>query len=340
MPDRVLLAGSSQNLVDTNKDIYQPTARAVTEHLTQLKASVYGKGSSGTPKAKVAPKSTPRKAPATKTKTPTRGTKRKRGKKSSDDDDEDDHDMDDEEDNTDAEREMLETTPSNSRSSLPRRSKVAKSYQQDDDSSDADEEIEDNEAIDGEYDVDADLEKFKATPSKSRPSHTHGSKSAAKSHHEGAASGQGGEGGRLEDAEIAVSAGSNRVKEQVEAESHHQADEGSDEDEDADLPKVKMAAPMAHEEEGVNFFAAKESEETDKLVQTRRINKERPANASSGGLDLSWIWAPLMSYRPETWFGLVLALIWIAQMIVVPFELMIVAVLIWEVQGEGNPVPV
>ena len=108
----------------------------------------------------------------------------------------------------------------------------------------------------------------------------------------------------------------------------------------ANLPKVTMSAPTAPQEEGVNFFAAKDSDEADRLVQTQRVTKERPANASSGGFDLSWLWAPLMSYPRDTWFGLVLALIWIGQMLVEPFELMIVAALIWEVQGEANPVPV
>lgn len=292
---------------------------------------MYGKGSGGTPRGKATPKSTPRKAPTTKTKISTRGTKRKRGKMSSDEEDE--HDDDEDEDNTDAEREALETTTPNSRSSLPRRSKVAKSYQQYDDSSDEDEEDEEDEDLpDGEYDFDAEREKLNTTPSKARPSPKGHSKSTAKSDHEDDEGGEGDDGNfvdALEDAEITVAAGS-----------HPQDEEGGDDDESANLPKVTMSAPTAPEEEGVNFFAAKDSDEADRLVQTQRVTKERPANASSGGFDLSWLWAPLMSYPRDTWFGLVLALIWIGQMLVEPFELMIVAALIWEVQGEANPVPV
>lgn len=77
------------------------------------------------------PKSTPRKAAATKT--PTTGTKRKRATKSSDEEEA----MDPED--TDAERKMLKTTPSAPRSRLSRRTKsTPKSYQEDDGDSDED----------------------------------------------------------------------------------------------------------------------------------------------------------------------------------------------------------
>jgi hypothetical protein len=124
------------SLVDTNKDSYVPTARAITEHIGALKKEFGGAATtSGTPRAKgtATPRATPRKPAAVKT--PKSSAKRKRVSKSSDEDEE----MDDGEDDSDAERAMLKGTPSGPRSTLSRRSKsVAKTYN-DDDSSSSDE---------------------------------------------------------------------------------------------------------------------------------------------------------------------------------------------------------
>jgi hypothetical protein len=89
------------------------------------------------------PKSTPRKP--TTLNTPKSSAKRKRTTKSSD---EEDTEMPDGEDGSEDERKMLKQTPSGPRSSLSRRSKsVAKTYNQDDESSD--------EAADADQDEDA-----------------------------------------------------------------------------------------------------------------------------------------------------------------------------------------
>lgn len=124
--------------VDTGKDDYQPTVRAIQEHLNNLKKSIGGKTktkttNSNTPRATATPKSTPRKPAAIKT--PKSSAKRKRTSKSSDE--EEDATMVDGEDNSDAEREMLKYTPSAPCSSLSRRSKsVAKTYHEDNESND------------------------------------------------------------------------------------------------------------------------------------------------------------------------------------------------------------
>lgn len=234
----------------------------------------------------------------------------------SDDDDEEDEDALEGEDDTDAEREMLETTPSNSRSSLPRRSKsVKKSYHEDDDS---DDESSDNggedDMVDGEYDIDAEREALEATPSKSRPR----SKSVLKPQQQDEKNGD-------------TSASKAHEDEKV-----HQDDDDNDDDEVANLPKVTLSTPVAHEDEQVNFFATKTSEGAEKPVQTQQVPDD--ATITSGGVDLSWMFAPLMSYPRDTWSGLILALLWIWQFIVVPFELMTIAFLIWEVQGEDRSV--
>ncbi|GAB7323007.1 hypothetical protein MBLNU13_g05533t2 [Cladosporium sp. NU13] len=128
--------------VDTNKDSYVPTARAITEHIGALKKEFGGSTTStsvtGTPKAKTTatpkatPKATPRKSAAVKT--PKSSAKRKRVSHSSDEDVDMKNDADDD---SAAERERLNATPSGPRSTLSRRSKsVAKTYNEDDESDD------------------------------------------------------------------------------------------------------------------------------------------------------------------------------------------------------------
>jgi hypothetical protein len=139
-----------QALDDTGVEDYQPTARAITEHIGALKKSA-GVGGVGTPKAKgtprpsATPKATPRKLPVFKT--PTSSVKRKRAINFSDDDEED---VVDGEEDSEAERKKLKTTPSAPRSTYSRRSKsVAKSYANDDnvdDDEDADAEEENGHA--------------------------------------------------------------------------------------------------------------------------------------------------------------------------------------------------
>ena len=121
------------NTVDTNKDSYIPTARAITEHIGALKKE-FGGTATGTPKAKTTttPKATPKKSSAVKT--PKSSAKRKRVSHSSDEDEEM---KDDAEDDSAAERERLKATPSGPRSTLSRRSKsVAKTYNEDHESED------------------------------------------------------------------------------------------------------------------------------------------------------------------------------------------------------------
>jgi hypothetical protein len=138
----------SQFLGDTGVDDYQPTARAITEHIGALKKSVGGGGT--TPKAKGAPRpsATPKATPSKLSmfKTPTSSAKRKRTINNFSDDDEED--VVGGEDDSDAERKRLKSTPSAPRSTYSRRSKsVAKSYANDDtvnDDEDADAE-EDHE---------------------------------------------------------------------------------------------------------------------------------------------------------------------------------------------------
>lgn len=126
------------NIVDTNKDSYVPTARAITEHIGALKKEFGGTAvtasATGTPKAKTAttPKATPKKSSAVKT--PKSSAKRKRVSHSSDEDEEM---KDDADDDSAAERERLKATPSGPRSTLSRRSKsVARTYNEDDESED------------------------------------------------------------------------------------------------------------------------------------------------------------------------------------------------------------
>ena len=121
------------NTVDTDKDSYIPTARAITEHIGALKKE-FGGTATGTPKAKTTttPKATPKKSSAVKT--PKSSAKRKRVSHSSDEDEEM---KDDADDDSAAERERLKATPSGPRSTLSRRSKsVAKTYNEDHESED------------------------------------------------------------------------------------------------------------------------------------------------------------------------------------------------------------
>lgn len=128
---------TNANTVDTNKDSYVPTARAITEHIGALKKEFGGtaataSATAGTPKAKTTatPKATPKKS--TIVKTPKSSAKRKRVSHSSDEDEEMNDDADDD---SAAERERLKATPSGPRSTLSRRSKsVAKTYHEDDES--------------------------------------------------------------------------------------------------------------------------------------------------------------------------------------------------------------
>lgn len=131
--------------VDTGIDGYEPTARAISEHISALKKTVSGGTSSarGTPSAtprkcatangiSKTSKSTPRKSALTKTPITANGTKRKRTASSSSDEEEL---MEPE--NTDDERMALDTTPSAPRSTLSRRSKsIAKSYHDNESSED------------------------------------------------------------------------------------------------------------------------------------------------------------------------------------------------------------
>ena len=121
------------NTVDTDKDSYIPTARAITEHIGALKKE-FGGTATGTPKAKTTttPKATPKNSSAVKT--PKSSAKRKRVSHSSDEDEEM---KDDADDDSAAERERLKATPSGPRSTLSRRSKsVAKTYNEDHESED------------------------------------------------------------------------------------------------------------------------------------------------------------------------------------------------------------
>jgi hypothetical protein len=138
----------SQSLGDTGVDDYQPTARAITEHIGALKKSVGGGVSTpkakGTPRPSATPKATPSKLSMFKT--PTSSAKRKRTINNFSDDDEEDAVGG--EDDSDAERKRLKSTPSVLRSTYSRRSKsVAKSYANDDnvnDDEDADAEAEED----------------------------------------------------------------------------------------------------------------------------------------------------------------------------------------------------
>lgn len=245
-------------------------------------------------------------------------------------DGEDDDDASDGEDDTEDEREMLKTTPSRSRSSLPRRSKSAKkSYHQDDDSDeDSSTNVGEDDMVDGEYDIDAEREALEATPSKSRPR----SKSVAKPQHQVGEDGDEGEDtSLLKASKSAETAHGDRQA--------HQDDENSDDGENSNLPKVAMSTQMAHEDEQVDFFAAKTSEGADKSTPNQQMTEDNVIPIFTGPVDWSsWLTAPLMTYPRDTWSGLVLALLWIWQFIVVPFKLMTIALLIWEVQGEDRSV--
>lgn len=139
--------------VDTGVDAYEPTARAISEHIGALKKTIAGGTSSarGTPTATPrkstagagVSKSTPRKSALTKTPTTANGSKRKRAASNSSDEE-----MTEPED-TDDERMMLDATPSARRSTLSRRSKsVAKSYHDP-------EETGDDDAVASEEDAQA-----------------------------------------------------------------------------------------------------------------------------------------------------------------------------------------
>ena len=53
---------------------------------------------------------------------------------------------------------------------------------------------------------------------------------------------------------------------------------------------------------------------------------------------MSWIVAPLMSYPRNTWNSWALTPLWILQMFLMTDSVLIIAILCFEVEGQGTPI--